>query len=320
MGSRPEQPTWRMLVAVAGIAALASMLGPQPIGPGPAYADECSELRAAIAQLDRDIANMGSGGASGGGSGGQVGALRDARNNYANAYNSMNCANGGLSSGGGTYGGGGPSDLERGLAAVQLGALVVDMFSSNNAEAERARQQEAARREAERQRLEADRRRAELERLAAEQRAADRRTRTATADPFASGGGQTSANPFATPFTEAPGGTLVAPNEGGVMSALARPVMQDLQARGVTGCPTGEPLANYCSIRPDWWGREQAGRAYSPSACVTYVQAVTNETPQCTARYRSTLARSQAQVRGEAAEIRAEQRCAANPFLEECQD
>lgn len=316
-------PIWRTLGVIAGVAALASMLGPPPIGPGPAHADECSELRAAIAQLDQQIANMGSGGASGGGSNGQVGALRDARNNYANAYNSMNCANGGLSSGGGSYGGGGSSDLDRALSAFQLGAAVVDLFSSNNANAERARQEEAARREAERQRREADRRRAELERLAAEQRAreADTRARMATANAFASvGGAPTSTNPFTTPFAEAPGGALVAPNEGAVMSTLARPVMQDLNARGVTGCPTGQPLANYCSIRPDWWSREQAGQTYTPSACVTYVQAATNDTPQCNLRYRSTLARSEAQVRGEAAEIRAEQRCEANPFLEECQD
>lgn len=323
MGSQSEKPTWRMLAVVAVGAALVSMLGPPPVGPGPAYADECSELRAAIQQLDRQIADMGSAGTSGGGSGGQVGAYRDARNNYANAYNSMNCANGGLSNGGGYSGGGGSSDLNRALSAIQLGAAVVDLFSSNNANAERARQEEAMRREAERQRVDADRQRREAERLAAEQRAreADTRARMATANAFApAGGAQTGANPFTTPFVQAPGGTLVAPNEGAVMNALSRPVMQDLNARGVTGCPTGQPLANYCSIRPDWWSHEQAGRTYSPSACVTYVQAVTIDTPQCTLRYRSTLARSQAQVRGEAAEIRAEQRCADNPFLEECQD
>ena len=136
---RFEKPDWRMLAVVVGGAALMSVFAPPPIGPGPAYADECSELRSAIQQLDQQIANMGSGGSSGGGSGGQVGALQDARNNYANAYNSMNCANGGLSSGGGGYSGGGSSDLDRALSAIQLGAAVVDLFSSNNANADRAR-------------------------------------------------------------------------------------------------------------------------------------------------------------------------------------
>ena len=100
---------------------------------------------------------------------------------------------------------------------------------------------------------------------------------------------------------------------------IARPVMEDLHARGVTGCPTGEPLANYCALEPPWW-RTQPGRTYTQAACASYVQAATLETPQCTLRYRSRLERSQAEVRNQGALLQHQQRCAANPSLEECEE
>lgn len=62
-------------LSLALVALAAMFVAPPP----PARADECSELAAAIRQLDQQIANMGSAGTSGGGSTGQAGALRDAR-------------------------------------------------------------------------------------------------------------------------------------------------------------------------------------------------------------------------------------------------
>jgi hypothetical protein len=317
----------RLPIAAVLLLALATV-GPLSLHPSVAAADECSELLSAIRQLDQQIANMGSGGVVGGGSGGQVGALRDQRANLQNAYNSLNCANGGPNQ---SY----QSQPQRntGMDALVLGAGILDNMI--NADRERSRQA-ALEQQARRQREEAERQRIAAERMLEQQRAeqrtreADARMRNATANPFgapAANGNPfartqpaATSNPFATPFTPAPAGTLVAPNENAVMSAIARPVMEDLHARGVTGCPTGEPLANYCALEPPWWRTQQPGRAYSQASCASYVQAATLETPQCTLRYRSRLERSQAEVRNQGALLQHQQRCAANPSLEECEE
>lgn len=309
------------------LAALASV-GPLSVTPRSAAADECSELLSAIRQLDQQIANMGSAGVTGGGSGGQVGAMRDQRANLQNAYNSLNCANGGPSQSYQTQ-----PQRNTGMDALVLGAGILDNMI--NADRERSRQA-ALEQQARRQREEAERQRIAAERLMEQQRAeqrareADARMRNATSNPFGAQAANDSpfaraqqtatSNPFATPFTPAPSGTLVAPNEGAVMNAIARPVMEDLHARGVTGCPTGEPLANYCAVEPPWWRTQQPGRSYSQAACASYVQAATLETPQCTLRYRSRLERSQAEVRAQGAELRHQQACAQNPSAEECRD
>lgn len=317
----------RLPIPAVLLLALATV-GPLSVYPRVAAADQCSELLSAIRQLDQQIANMGSGGVVGGGSGGQVGALRDQRANLQNAYNSLNCANGGPAQSYQTQ-----PQRNTGMDALVFGAGVLDNMI--NADRERSRQA-ALEQQARRQREEAERQRIASEQLMEQQRAeqrareADARMRNAIPNPF---GGQatsdnpfartqpaTTSNPFATPFTAAPAGTLMAPNENAVMSAIARPVMEDLHARGVTGCPTGEPLAHYCAIEPPWWRTQQPGRPYTQAACATYVQAATLETPQCTLRYRSRLERSQAEVRSQGAQLQHQQRCAANPLLEECEE
>lgn len=320
---------------ICGLAAglFAFALAPAPVGPSLAYADQCSDLRNAIQQLDSQIASMASGGAASGGGGGgtQVGTMRDQRDNLANAYSSLNCANGGPNSAG-SYSGGSAPSVNAGMSALVLGAGILDNMI--NADQERSRQA-ALEQQARRQREEAERQRIVAERLVEQQRAeqrareADARMRNATPNPFgaeAANGNpfattqQTSNNPFAAPFTPAPAGTLVAPTENAVMSAIARPVLEDLYTRGVTGCPTGEPLANYCAMEPPWWRAQQPGRTYSQAACASYVQAATLETPQCTLRYRSRLERSQAEVRNQGALLQHQQRCASNPSLEECEE
>ncbi len=317
----------RLPIAAVLLLALTTV-GPLSVTPRVAAADECSELLSAIRQLDQQIANMGSGGVAGGGSVGQAGTLRDARNNYQNAYNSLNCANGGPNQSYQTQ-----PQRNTGMDALVLGAGILDNMI--NADRERSRQA-ALEQQARRQREEAERQRIAAERLMEQQRAeqrareADARMRNATPNPFGAQAANenpfartqpaATGNPFATPFTPAPAGTLVAPNEGAVMSAIARPVMEDLHTRGVTGCPTGEPLAHYCAIEPPWWRTQQPGRPYTQAACASYVQAATLETPQCTLRYRSRLERSQAEVRSQGAQLQHQQRCAANPLLEECEE
>jgi hypothetical protein len=318
---RSERPSALALACAISVVALALVSAPPPLGPSPAYADECSDLRNAIQQLDREIADMGSAGTSGGGSGGQVGALQDARRNYQNAYDAMNCAGGGLNAGRVR----GNSEADSIGFALGVAGFMLDMLGAiDNAGADAAAA-DARRREAEAMRAEAERRRREAERLAAEQRAreaADARMRNATANPFGDAAPQSSGNPFAAPFVQSGGapGNLVAPNEAAVSEAISRPVMEDLHARGVTGCPSGEALANYCSVKPPWWDGQVYFRTYSPSECVTYVQAATLDTPQCTLRYRTDLRRSELEVRRQARELQRQQACAANPFAEECQD
>ncbi len=281
-------------LSLALVALAAMFVAPPP----PARADECSELAAAIRQLDQQIANMGSAGTSGGGSTGQAGALRDARNNYQNAYNAMNCANGGSNQ---SYQ---APQRNTGMDALVLGAGILDNMI--NAQRERDRQDDL-RREAERRRAEAERQRQEAETNLAIQRAreADARMRNATANPFDGAGA--GGNPFGTSSTNA---------ADRIMDAHTRAIVNDLSSHGISGCPTSEAVVGYCRFRPPWWA--ESYRTYSPETCASYVSAQMSSTPACELQYRATLRRSQNSVRDQAETAREQRSCAENPFAEGC--